>query len=75
MWHDWWLLSGWVWFVVFWGGVAFVAVWAARTFARQDGLERRPSPLDIAKERYASGEIAREEFELLKKDLSDGSDI
>jgi putative membrane protein len=29
----------------------------------------RESPLDIAKRRYASGEINKEEFEQLKRDL------
>lgn len=30
----------------------------------------KESPLDIAKRRYASGEITKEEFETLKRDLS-----
>jgi putative membrane protein len=30
----------------------------------------RESPLDIAKRRYAGGEITKEEFEALKRDLS-----
>ncbi|WP_372714457.1 SHOCT domain-containing protein [Ilyobacter sp.] len=29
------------------------------------------SPLDIVKERYAKGEITRDEFERMKKELSD----
>ncbi len=36
-----------------------------RWFSGQAGK----SPLDIAKERYARGEISREEFEQLRKDL------
>ena len=36
---------------------------------RQGGDSPKKSPLDIARERYARGEIGREEFERIKKDL------
>jgi putative membrane protein len=45
-------------------------------FRRQDGdvgrlLSGSPRPLDSAKERYARGEITREQYEQLRKDLGE----
>ena len=37
---------------------------------QSQALPRSADPLDIAKERYARGEISKEEFEQMKKDLS-----
>lgn len=34
------------------------------------GNGEKRSPLDIAKERYANGEITKEQYEQLKRDLS-----
>ena len=77
MWSAW----GWGWMalmtvvmVIFWGGIIALIVWAITRFTRSRNIggspgERR-SPLDIAKERYARGEITKEQFEQIKKDLS-----
>ena len=70
--HDGWWDSGWwivmpVMMVIFWGAIIAVAVWGIRQFTR----ERRDgrSPLDIAKERLARGEISKEEFDRIRGDL------
>jgi putative membrane protein len=34
------------------------------------GTPERRDPLEIAKERYAKGQISKEEFEQIKRDLS-----
>lgn len=69
MWGMWGIGMGLV-MLVFWGLVIAALVYAVRWLATQGRQQPRgESPLDIAKRRYASGEITREQFEALKRDL------
>ena len=61
-----WVAFGMAWMVLFWGGIIAVVVWA---ISRGTGNWEGRSPLDIAKERYARGEITQEQFQQLQKDL------
>ncbi len=72
MWEmsGWWMLFGWLWMFIFWGGFIALIVWGVIKLSRRNNSTSKSSPLDVAKERYARGEISREEFEQLKKDLS-----
>ena len=77
MWHDgmgWWMVFGMVWMVVFWGGIVALVVWGMKRLTERGrsgprNSERRDA-LDIVKERYARGEISKEEFDQIRKDLS-----
>lgn len=67
--------EGWGWgilMVVLW--LAFFAVMATVVIrllrSHDSGTLRKSDPLDIAKERYAKGEITKADYEQLKKDLS-----
>lgn len=69
--HDgmgWWMVFAMVWVVVFWGAIVGLIVWGVS----QLGARRRDdeAPLEIARRRYALGEITREQFEQLRRDLS-----
>ena len=64
---GWWMI---IWMVVFWGGLIALIVWGIKKLTERGDSTSKRNPLDIAKERYAKGEISREEFEQLKKDLS-----
>ncbi|MBI4187235.1 MAG: SHOCT domain-containing protein [Chloroflexi bacterium] len=71
---GWWMLLAGILTVLFWGGLIVLIVWAVKRMTERGspgigGGESRRA-LDIARERYARGEISREEFEQLKKDLS-----
>lgn len=67
---GWWMIFGAILVVLFWGGIAALAVWIIRRITRHGGASADKTPLDIAKERYARGEITKEQFNQIKKDLS-----
>ena len=64
---GWWIVMP-IMMVIFWGGVIAVAVWGIRQFT--GGRDKGQSPLDIAKERLARGEITKEEFDRIRGDLA-----
>jgi putative membrane protein len=78
MWHmweipsgmGWWMGFGGLWMILFWGGVIALTVWGIKKLTEKSGPTTGHNPLDTAKERYARGEITREQFEQIKKDLS-----
>jgi putative membrane protein len=60
--------------LVFWalpiGGIVLLVVWLARNAGRASGgAPSRESPLDILKARYAKGEITKEQFDAIRRDL------
>jgi putative membrane protein len=58
--------------LVFWGAIIGVIIWGIRRFSRRYSIARSGAPgaLDIVKERYARGEISKDQFDQFKKDLS-----
>ena len=74
MWHmddgmGWWMLAGSLWFVFLWG----VIIWAiVRVTERSDRTsDRSDSALEILRRRYAGGEISKEQFDQIHRDLRD----
>lgn len=55
---------------LFWIGIILLAIWAIRAVAQPSAPSGSTTPLDIAKARYARGEISKEEFEQMRKDLA-----
>lgn len=67
---GWWMVFGGVWMLIFWGGLIALIVWGVTKLIGHGKPAQKNEPLDVAKERYARGEIPREEFEQIKRDLS-----
>jgi putative membrane protein len=68
----WPFMYGGFWMIIVWIVIIGLIVWGVVALIRHSSrLVSGPNrtPLDIAKERYAKGEITKEEFERMKKDL------
>lgn len=80
MWHGvdgmgWWMLWGGLMMVLFWGVIIGLIVWGVQSVTRPqlkasaEPDDRTQESLDIARERYARGDISREEFVRMSKAL------
>ncbi len=62
--------GGGIWMLIWWGliivGIALLVRWIIQQTTRSG---REKSALDILKERYAKGEISKEEFEQKKREI------
>ena len=63
----WWLLMP-IGMIIFWGGVIALVIWAVRQFS--EGRGGGGSAIEIARGRYARGEISQEEFGQIRRDLA-----
>lgn len=72
MWHmddgmGWWMLLGSFWFVFFWAVVIWVMVRVSERGNRNQEAEE--SAIEILRRRYARGEIDKEQFDQMRRDL------
>ncbi|MDD4923388.1 MAG: SHOCT domain-containing protein [Dehalococcoidales bacterium] len=63
-----WIIN-WVMIIIFWVGIIVLIVWGVTKLLKTGKSAGSAGALDIAKERYARGEITKEEFEQIKKDI------
>lgn len=68
-------LFGGLFMFLFWGGLIALAIWAVSAFLKlgNRNFPSQPlhrSPREILDERYARGEIAKDQYEEAKKDLA-----
>lgn len=64
--------------LLFWGGLIFLAVWLVRTILSKNSTHNSSSMQkrdgsnahEILAQRYARGEITREQYEIMKRDIS-----
>ena len=67
-----WMGFGWIVMILFWVLVIVGAIALVRWFGMRDrgsGDTSRRTPLEILQERYARGEIERDEYEQKRRDL------
>ena len=74
--HWGWMLFGGLMMLMFWGGLIALAVLIIRSLTNGESrssssdLSSQKTPLQILEERYARGEIGKDEFESIRADIS-----
>jgi len=66
------MIFGGIFFLLSWLSTLLLAIWGWACLVGENRGQASPrqSPLEIAKERYARGEISKEELQQLQEDLS-----
>ena len=67
---GWWMFFGSIWMILIGGGLIALIVWGIRKLTGNSGNIGIKTPLEIVRERYAKGEITKEQYEQIKKDIS-----
>jgi putative membrane protein len=68
--YGWGMGFGWVFMVAFWAIVILGVIYLVKLLLGGSKCSKsNESALDILKKRYANGEISKEEFETMKKDI------
>jgi len=68
--HDgmgWWMVFGSVLWLLFWAAIVYVVVVGLGRFERRG----EPDAAEIARRRYARGELSEEQFERIRRGLSE----
>jgi putative membrane protein len=70
-WHGWGMGGGWMFMIILWGLVIAAIVAVIVSFTRKSAGNGRSSDsaTEILKKRYAKGEITKEQYENMKKDI------
>ena len=61
---------GWLFWIVIIGLVIFLIVRLTNQKTGSQNIQSNENPLDVLKKRYARGEISKEEFDSMKRDLA-----
>ncbi len=66
-----WMAAGWITMLVFWVLVIAGAIVAVRWVSARGVAGRPPeTPMEILRRRYAAGELTKEQFESMKRDVA-----
>jgi putative membrane protein len=68
-----WMIGGWIMMIVIWGLVIVGIVALVRAASNRAGgpePKNKETPVEILRRRYAAGELTKEQFEEMKRDVA-----